>query len=111
MSQEDVMGVEAAYEALTRSGLDAFADYWADDIEWRTMRARWDGKEAGRAYLHAVNEGVVLYLSLRRVFEAERCGGAARILRDRHADPRRQDRAGSGVRHARRGLEAVGMRQ
>jgi ketosteroid isomerase-like protein len=62
MSQEDVMVVEAAYEALTRSGLDAFADYWADDIEWRTMRSRWDGKEAGRAYLHAVNEGVVLYL-------------------------------------------------
>jgi len=51
MSQEDVRVVEAAYGALTSDGLDAFADYWADDIEWRTMRASWYGKEAGRAYL------------------------------------------------------------
>lgn len=80
MSQENVRVVEAAYEALTRSGPDAFADYWADDIEWRTMRASWYGKAAGRAYLHelldlfddfktepievidAAGERVVLYL-------------------------------------------------
>ena len=51
MSQENVRVVEAAYEALTSGGLDAIADYWADDIEWRTMRASWYGKAAGRAYL------------------------------------------------------------
>ena len=51
MSQESVRVAEAAYEALTSSGLDAFADYWADDIEWRTMRSNWYGKKAGGAYM------------------------------------------------------------
>jgi hypothetical protein len=31
--------------------VDAFTRYWAGDIEWRTMRSTWYGKEAGRAYL------------------------------------------------------------
>jgi ketosteroid isomerase-like protein len=51
MSRENVQVVEAAYEALSTGGLDAFAEYWGDDIEWTTMRATWYGKEAGRAYL------------------------------------------------------------
>jgi ketosteroid isomerase-like protein len=80
MSQENVGIVEAAYEALSTGGLDAFAECWADDIEWTTMRATWYGKEAGRAYLQelfdlfddfrtepielidAASERVVLYL-------------------------------------------------
>jgi ketosteroid isomerase-like protein len=51
MSQENVRIVEAAYEALSSSGIDAFSDYWDDDIEWQTMRERWRGRRAGRAYL------------------------------------------------------------
>jgi ketosteroid isomerase-like protein len=43
--------VEYAYEALTACGLEAFADYWADDIEWRAMRGRWRGRKAGLAYM------------------------------------------------------------
>jgi ketosteroid isomerase-like protein len=81
MSQENVEVVEAAYEALTSAGLDAFADYWAEDIEMRTVRgASLYGKAAWRAYLQelldlfddfsiepiefidAAGEGVVVYL-------------------------------------------------
>ena len=51
MSQENVRLVEAAYEALSSRGIEAFSEYWADDIEWRTMRDQWWGRKAGRAYL------------------------------------------------------------
>jgi ketosteroid isomerase-like protein len=51
MSRENVQVVRDAYEALSNSGLEQFSDYWADDIHWQTMRARWRGKDAGRAYL------------------------------------------------------------
>ena len=129
MSRENVRVVETAYEALTRSGIDAFADFWADDIEWRTMRERWHGKEAGRAYLqelfdlfddfttepiefiNAGDERVVLYL---------RYGG--RLKRSGMAVPPEyfaiviQVRGGKivqGVEYATRAeaLEAVGLRQ
>jgi ketosteroid isomerase-like protein len=81
MSHENVDVVEAAYEALTSDGLDAFADYWAEDVEVRTVRgASLSGKAAWRAYLQelldlfddltiepiefidAAGEGVVVYL-------------------------------------------------
>ena len=52
MSQENVRVVEAAYESLASSGLEAFADHWADEIEWQTMRGDWRGRQAGCA-LHA----------------------------------------------------------
>ena len=51
MSQENVALVGEAYEVLTRRGVDAFSAYWADDIEWHTMRSQWFGPRAGRAYL------------------------------------------------------------
>ena len=51
MSQEDVRVVDRAYGALTRSGLEAFAEHWAEDIEWRAMRGQWRGRKAGIAYL------------------------------------------------------------
>jgi hypothetical protein len=38
---------------LANSGVDTFSIYRVDDIEWRTMRAHWQGKEAGQAYLAA----------------------------------------------------------
>jgi ketosteroid isomerase-like protein len=49
--QETVDVVPAAYDALSSRGVDAFSDYWATDIEWQTMRDRWWGRRAGRAYL------------------------------------------------------------
>jgi ketosteroid isomerase-like protein len=52
MSQEGLKLVEAAWKAWDRGGLDAFAEYWADDIEWQAIGGRWRGKDAGRAYLH-----------------------------------------------------------
>jgi ketosteroid isomerase-like protein len=51
MSQESVEIVAEAYEALRCSGVDAFSEHWADDIEWQTMRSHWFGPKAGRAYL------------------------------------------------------------
>jgi ketosteroid isomerase-like protein len=51
MSQENVRVVQAAYDALITGGVGAFSAYWAEDIEWQTMRDRWRGREAGRAYL------------------------------------------------------------
>jgi len=51
MSQENVDAVREAYEALSTKGIDAFSDFWAEQIEWQTMRDRWRGRQAGRAYL------------------------------------------------------------
>jgi ketosteroid isomerase-like protein len=51
MSRETLSLVEDAYAALADRGLEAFADYWADDIEWQAIGGRWRGKDAGRAYL------------------------------------------------------------
>ena len=52
MSQENVRVVEAAYKTLASSGVEAFADHWADEIEWQTMRGHWRGRQAGCAYMH-----------------------------------------------------------
>src|SRR5919106_4672900 len=52
MSEENVEVVRAAWAAWERDGLAGFAEYWADDIEWRAMGGRWRGKDAGRAYLN-----------------------------------------------------------
>jgi ketosteroid isomerase-like protein len=51
MSQENVEIVGEAYEVLRRSGVEAFSAYWAEDIEWQTMRSEWRGPAAGRRYL------------------------------------------------------------
>ena len=51
MSRESLGVVEAAWAAWPRGGLDAFSEYWADDIEWQAIGGRWRGKDAGRAYL------------------------------------------------------------
>ena len=51
MSQQNVRVVEEAYEALASRGIEAFADHWAEDVDWRTMRDHWQGRQAGRAYM------------------------------------------------------------
>lgn len=51
MSRESLRLVEAAYDALTERGVEAFAVYWADDIEWQAIGGRFRGGDAGRAYL------------------------------------------------------------
>jgi hypothetical protein len=56
VSQENVEVVAQAYEALRDSGVDAFSAYWADDIEWYTMRSQWFGRGAGRAYLQELRD-------------------------------------------------------
>jgi ketosteroid isomerase-like protein len=56
MSQENVAVVEAALNAFAREGLDAFAEYLADDIDHRAIEGSVDdrgpmkGKDAVRAY-------------------------------------------------------------
>src|SRR5881275_2202724 len=37
MSQEDVNVVRAAFDAYAQRGLDAYAEYWDPDINWRAM--------------------------------------------------------------------------
>jgi ketosteroid isomerase-like protein len=51
MSRETLSLVEDAYAALADRGLEAFADYWADDIEWLAIGGRFRGVDAGRTYL------------------------------------------------------------
>jgi ketosteroid isomerase-like protein len=57
MSQANVEIVEAALNALTRDGLDAFAEYLTDDVDHRAIEGSVDdrgpieGKEAARAYV------------------------------------------------------------
>lgn len=51
MSPEPLRLVEAAYGALEDRGVAAFADYWANDIEWHAIGGRFRGGDAGRAYL------------------------------------------------------------
>jgi ketosteroid isomerase-like protein len=51
MSEANVQVIRDAYDALSGSGLSEFSQYWANDITWQTMRTRWRGRDAGRAYL------------------------------------------------------------
>jgi ketosteroid isomerase-like protein len=51
MSSESLRLVETAYEALANRGLDAFAGYWAPDIEWQAIGGGFRGEDAGHAYL------------------------------------------------------------
>jgi ketosteroid isomerase-like protein len=51
MSRDGLELMQAAWNAWERGGLDAFSEYWADDIEWHAMGGQWSGKDAGRAYL------------------------------------------------------------
>jgi ketosteroid isomerase-like protein len=56
MSQENVEVVRAATDANARGGLDALAEYWTDDIDYRAVEGAIDdhgpmhGKDAVRAY-------------------------------------------------------------
>jgi ketosteroid isomerase-like protein len=56
MSEENVAIVKAASNAFAEGGLDAAAEYWADDIDYRAAEGALDdrgpmhGKEAVRAY-------------------------------------------------------------
>jgi ketosteroid isomerase-like protein len=57
MSQENAAVVEATYEGLARGGLDQFLEYWADDLDHRSIKGAPDdrgpirGKAAMRAYV------------------------------------------------------------
>jgi len=57
MSQENVESVRTALDAMARSGLDALAEHWTDDIDHRAIEGALDdrgpmhGQEAVRAYL------------------------------------------------------------
>ncbi len=57
MSQENVETVKTALDAMAQQGLEAFAEYWADDVEWRAVEGALDdrgplrGKDACRAYV------------------------------------------------------------
>jgi ketosteroid isomerase-like protein len=57
MSQENVAAVQTAANAFARDGLDAFAEFWTDDIDHRAVEGALDdrgpihGKAEMRAYL------------------------------------------------------------
>jgi ketosteroid isomerase-like protein len=57
MSQENVEIVRLAIDAMTRGGLDAFAECWTDDIDYRAIEGALDdrgpihGKAGMRAHL------------------------------------------------------------
>jgi hypothetical protein len=44
MSQENVAAVQAALNAFARDGLDGFAEYWTDDIDWRAVEGALDDR-------------------------------------------------------------------
>src|SRR5256885_10659529 len=56
MSQENVEVVRRSWEALERGGLDAAAEFWDSDIEWRAVEGALDdvgvfsGRDAMRRY-------------------------------------------------------------
>jgi ketosteroid isomerase-like protein len=56
MSQENVAVVRASFQAFEEGGLDAMAEFWAADINWRAMEGALDdvgemqGREALRRY-------------------------------------------------------------
>jgi uncharacterized protein len=56
MSQENVEIVRRGFEAFAEGGLDAWADFWADDIDYRAVEGALDdrgpmhGKDAVRAH-------------------------------------------------------------
>ena len=37
MSQENVKAVEAAFDAFEHGGLDAFAEHWTEDVDYRAV--------------------------------------------------------------------------
>jgi ketosteroid isomerase-like protein len=63
-ASENVKVVREAYDVLASQGVEAFSRYWADDIEWHAIGGRWQGVDAGRAYLDA-------WLDLFDPFETE----------------------------------------
>ena len=116
MSQENVEIVGEAYEVLRRSGVEAFSAYWAEDIEWQTMRS--DGAAAGCAtgravrlepleFFDAGDDRVVIYLR----YGGRSKRGGVQIPPEYFAivtRPRRQDRACGRVRHEARGPRSCG---
>ena len=44
MSQENVETVKTALDAMAQQGLDAFAEYWTDDVEWRAVEGALDDR-------------------------------------------------------------------
>jgi ketosteroid isomerase-like protein len=57
MSQENVEVVRVALGVMTQQGLEAFTEYWTDDVEWRAVEGALDdrgplhGKHACRVYV------------------------------------------------------------
>jgi SnoaL-like domain len=84
-------------------GLDAFSEYWADDIEWQAIGGRWRGKDAGRAYLRE-------WLDLFDEFRPEPIelidAGGEQVITVVRQGPQRQDRKWTRVRHPRRGHQS-----
>jgi ketosteroid isomerase-like protein len=62
MSQENVEVVRAAYDAWHRDGIDAMLEFWADDVDHRSVDGSPDdhgpiqGKDALRAFLEEWTE-------------------------------------------------------
>src|SRR2546423_14261367 len=51
MAPDNVRVLEVAYKALTDRGIEAFSEYWSEDIEWNAAGGSWSGRQAGRKYL------------------------------------------------------------
>ncbi|HEX8856810.1 MAG TPA: nuclear transport factor 2 family protein [Thermoleophilaceae bacterium] len=51
MAQDNVSVLREAYETLASRGVDAFSEYWTDDISWDATGGSWSGRQAGRRYL------------------------------------------------------------
>jgi ketosteroid isomerase-like protein len=58
MSEENAEVIKSAYAAWHREGLDAFAEYWAEDTRWRSIQGAPDdrGPMHGRAVVRAYIE-------------------------------------------------------
>jgi ketosteroid isomerase-like protein len=68
MSRQNVEVIERAYEAWHQSGLDAFMEYWEEDVRWHSIEGAPDdrGPMHGRAAVRAfIEDWLVTFAEFR----------------------------------------------
>ena len=91
MSQEDVKIVKGSLAALADQGLDAMAEFWSSDVDWRAIEGAPDdvgemhGREAVRRYFQ---EWIDMFDNITNVPEELVDVGDDRVVAVQHATAR-----------------------